>query len=300
MRKWLQAIVVPVAALALLGPTAAIAEEGPPAKHQVIWANTLVARVNPLGLLDLATLEYRLRLYPSENPALQNNYLGLAAKPMISPAFFRMGAALDLMPLSVLRLGVAYDFIHYFGTFGHMQSFPSADAAHDDDTIEKLGDDGENFAGKGVQLTLSGLLQAKIGPIAARSNFKAMRLDYVIEPGDTVFYEPLMDMMCQDEGWLVTNDADLLFISEFGLVAGVRYAIIKAFYEKGDDPNGPTHRFGPLVKYEFYSNPGSGLSSVAAFVLANWWLKHRYRTGQKVSQGLPYLAIGLAIGGDVI
>ena len=35
------------------------------------------------------------------------------------------------------------------------------------------------------------------------------------------------------------------------------------------------------------------------YLLAQWWVKHRYRTGQEVSQGLPMIVLGFSFTGDL-
>lgn len=34
-------------------------------------------------------------------------------------------------------------------------------------------------------------------------------------------------------------------------------------------------------------------------MIVNWWLEHPYRTGQEVSQAVPYIVLGFAFNGDI-
>ena len=136
-----------------------------------------------------------------------------------------------------------------------------------------------------------------MGPIAVRNNAKLLRTDYPLRQGDTVFYDQTVDVTLAGSGWAFVDDVDLLFISNFGLIAGLRYTVTQAYYD--GDKSQTTHRVGPLVTYKFYDQPDEALSEVTGILLANWWLKHRYRTGQETSQAIPYLGVGVKLAGKL-
>ena len=222
-------------------------------------------------------------------------------QPVLSPAYFRLGAGLVAQPLSILRLGVTYEYVNFFGNFNLLQSYPTPAANWSDSAIEEAGEAELNYSTAGRQLTLSALLQMKVGPIAARSNFRMMRFDTDVRDGDVVWYDQLLDYLLPANGWGLTNDADLLYITDFDLIAGLRYNVTTAFYDEGsEDPNEATHRIGPLISYTFSSDPGAVVDSLGGFMLINWYLSHRFRTGEDVSQAVPYFAIGMTVTGNLL
>lgn len=309
-RDVLNVIVRALVALVVLWPVSAMADEAEAGQsevaavdspHSVTYRNLVAIRLNPLGLVDALSVDYQYRLYKSDSPLFANNFLGVNVQPVLSPAYFRMGGGIVAQPLSILRLGANYEYINFFGNFDFLQSYPTPAANWSDSAIEEAGEAGLNYSATGKQLTLSALLQMKVGPIAARSNLKLMRFDMDLREGDIVWYDPLLDYLLPANGWGFTNDADLLYITDFDLIAGLRYNVTGASYdEELEDPNETTHRIGPLISYTFSSNPGEMVDSFGGFMLINWYLSHRFRTGEDVSQAVPYFAIGVTVTGNLL
>lgn len=283
--------------------------------HRVDSTHRLGGRINPLGLAWRSFISYQLRLFESDSLALANNFIGIGVNPTFSPAGTRLGAFVDIQPLSLLRLRASYEWIGYIGTFDLFQSFPSATSEFSDDTLDDLAglpenDPRRNYSAAGTQLTLSALLQAKIGPIAARNEVSFGRVDMDLRQGDRTYWDISYDLLIGDEGWFFVNNLDVLWISDFGLAAGLRWSSGHAFYEdrhyaEGEDtsenPNTPIHRLGPLITYTFFDNGGLGAyNKPTVFLIVNWWLEHRYRTGAEQSVALPYVALGFAFTGDLL
>lgn len=284
--------------------------DGPPPKNRLAFQSITALRANPLGLLELLTLSYRSRIHESEVPALLDNFAGLGFAAELTPAFGRIGPLLEIQPLSVLRLWATYQVAAYFGTFDLFQSFPSPSSDYSDDRLDALGaleGPAANYRTTGTQVTFGANLQAKVGPIAARSGFRLVRPDYDLRDGDRTFYDQFYDLLVLDEGWYFTNDADLLFVTELGLAAGLRWTASRVFYDGGEAPMPDaaafptsTHRLGPFLAYNFDKGPpGVFFNNPTAIVIVNWWLEHPYRTGQEVSQAVPYIVLGFAFNGDV-
>jgi hypothetical protein len=271
-----------------------------------------VGRLNPEGLIEQLFLTYQLRLYRSESPVLETNYLGVTLSPSLSPSFGRLGAAVDVQPLSVLKLTAGYDWYGYFGNFEYLQSFDSAAADYSDTTLELLSDRETNYAGTGSQLYLGALVQLKVGPVAARSNFRALYSDFDLRGGEPVFYDIVNDMLLANQDWAFVNDADLLYLTDFGLVVGVRHNFTRVDYDADDyrpedsaaraaDEPIVTHRLGPLVAYTFFDRDERVLfDEPTVLAIVNWYLDHPWRTGEDVSQGVPYLALGFTFSGSLL
>jgi len=283
-------------------------------RHSVFLRNTLVGRVNPLGLIDFAQLSYRHRLYVEEEPALADNFVGIGVVPTLTPALVRVGPIVELQPATVLQLWASYEVIRYFGTFDFLQSFPSPLSDFSDTELSRRGDlpKGDplrNYAATGTQLNLGANVQAKIGPIAVRNLFRLMRPDYDTRTGDRVVYDIVYDVMVPNGGWFINNDVDALYVTKLGLSAGVRWTANFAFYraehyapgeDTGRNPNTPMHRLGPLVAYSFYKDRGGVFDNPTVLAVVNWWLAHRYRDGSDVSQAIPYVVLGFQFTGDLL
>ena len=82
------------------------------------------------------------------------------------------------------------------------------------------------------------------------------------------------------------------------------------------DPNGALHRFGPVVAYNLRESGHARFNAPTVFVAVQWWLQHRYRTGDRTAQeallgnravpqdftsgAMPYIAIGFSFRGDLL
>jgi hypothetical protein len=285
-----------------------------PPEYRIFYRSTLAGRYNPIGLFSDNRVSFRRRLYESDNAAFNNNFAALTLFPSLSPAFSRIGFGAEFAPASFLNLWGNMEFTRFFGTFNLMQSFPGATSDYSDTTIGAQGrlaadDPLKNYGTFGTQLNLGAELQFRVGPIAVRNQFRTVRADYQLRDGDSVFYEQAFDVLVPNRGWYLYNDSDLLFMTSFGLTAGVRMNVAHAFYGEehllagerlSDITNGAQTRLGPLVAYTFYEDEGALVDRPTLFFLANWWLNHRFRTGVDTPQALPMIAVALQVQGDFI
>jgi hypothetical protein len=296
---------------------ALVAGSGPAAAaepdERIVYRNLSMFRLNPLGLIDIGEVNYRHRLYGSDSVALKDNFFGVGLAPAVSPAFARLGIVAELQPASFLRLWGSYEFVRYFGMFNFLQSFPSATSDFSDTTLERLGalpdeDPARSYATSGRQLNLGATLQFKLGPVALRNLSRFMYADFDLREGDRVFYDILFDILAPDRGWYLNNDTELLYVTDFGLTAGVRYTVGHAWYgpehfAPGEDtsanPNYPFHRLGPMVAYSFWKDRGGAFDNPTVLAVVNWWAQHRYRTGADVTQAFPLVLIGFSFTGDL-
>jgi hypothetical protein len=273
----------------------------------VVYNNLLAARLNPLGLEDQINLGYRYRLYRDPGLLWRDAYVGLALTPTLNPAVARVGASLEIKPLAVLFLSVGYYFVGWFGSFEYLQSYRSPHADHSDTHLDEGVDAGRRYSTIGSELQLRAQVLGKVGPVVVRNDLNLFRCQLDLEGEDRLHYNARIDAMVADGGWALTNDTDLVWLSSFGLVAGIRSSVVHAFYgdrdfvpgESTENPNSPSVRLGPLLAYVFYDRPDRWFNKPTVLLIINWWLKHRYRTGADVSQGVPYLVIGFKFEGDL-
>ena len=277
-----------------------------------------MVRLNPLGLISDTQLSFRRLLYRrDDNIFLRDNFVGAGLVPQFSPAFARLGALVEVQPLSILRLWASFEVVGYFGTFGLFQSFDSPRADFRDSVIAErgrlpAGDPAKNFATWGSQLNVGADLQLKLGPIAFRNLARVFRGEYQMRAGDTVYYDQLYDILAPNGGFALNNDTDLLGMTDFGLVVGARLNTTLPLYGPEHfsaaertagtltHDNGPTLRLGPVVTYTFFDDPKALFNKPTIIVMGNWWLAHRYRTGVDVSQLMPYLLVGFQVTTDLL
>ncbi len=288
-------------------------DQGPP-QHRIVYRNTFSVRVNPLGLLYEGRIMYRFRLYESSSTALRDNYLGFGAAGTFSPAFGNIGPYVEFQPLSVLGFWATYMYSRYFRTFGLFQSFPSAASSNfSDPEITRRGalarDDAEsNYVTDGSQLIIGADFQVKVWQILLRIKARLIRNDYAMRDGDTVMYDQFYDVLAPNKGWFLTNDLDLLWQRpDNRLFIGARYSATTAFYSgrqflAGEEQTNlnSIHRVGPFAGYTFKTKDGAAFNNPTVFVLFQWFLQHRYRTGAVSTQALPLMGVGFQFTGDLL
>lgn len=280
--------------------------------------NSTVLRVNPLGLFNDFRGGYRHRIFDRpDNPiVLRNTYWAVAGSLALSPGFVRVGPAVEFAPLAVLNLSAAFERVQWFGTFNFVQSYGSANDHFSDLAIANraVADPSSAEAAGGWMLTLQGILQAKVGDLAIRNTTRGVWNSLSLRDNRPVFYDSFYDVMSPNGGWVVTDDFDLIYQNtEMGFNVGLRLSAVIPLYEAASwgpagqaqeglgDRNGPTLRLGPLFSYTFREGRHSFFNAPTVFVLAQWWLTHRYRTGDCddcIPQGLPMIVAGFAFRGD--
>ncbi|MEM7675795.1 MAG: hypothetical protein AAF449_07305 [Myxococcota bacterium] len=266
------------------------------------YENVSVIRANPLGLANFFYLSARRRLYDNDSILFRQNYVGGGVALGVSPAWSRVGGLVEVKPLTVWRLWARYVYVQYFGTFNLLASFPGPEADFSDSAIADRSNvpGTENQSAGGTELTLGSDFQIKAGPIALRNFTRAYRADMNLRDGDTAFYDQIYDMLMPDAGWVVTNETDLLFVSRFNLIIGARYTYAKPFYDQDDGPSNVIHRVGPLIAYQFDGTLGGRIETPTLLLLTQWHIEHRWRTGEDVSQAVPYVGLGFVFRGNLL
>ena len=290
--------------------------DGPPPQHRIVYRDLTLFRWNPIGLISDARITYRLRLYESEKLAFRDNFLGVGIAPAVSGGFLRGGPMIEFQPATFLQLWGIYEFVGYFGAFNFLQSYPTADSTrvnYSDSELERRGDlpkgdPAKNYATTGTQVLFGANAQFKFGPVVVRDQIRFGRANMDLRAGDRTYYDIFYDLLTGNRGFWMANDADLLFQAlDSRLTVGLRYSMGQAFYrpehfDTADDQAkapGAIHRAGPLAAWTFKKPDGAALEPTVLLVL-NWWLKSPYRTGQDVSQAVPYIVAALNITGDLL
>jgi hypothetical protein len=276
-------------------------------RHALYYTNLLGMSTNPLGLTDEFRIGYRLRLIQRPGILFEDTHLDVHGYTYVTPAYIHVGPFIELAPLAILNFTARYTFVGYFSTFGLLQSFPTPTADYGPTTFNQRDDAGEAYATTGHNVVLTGRLQGKIGPVAARNEVTAQWSKTRLQGDDTVFYEQTLDLLVPNGGWVLQNDLDLLYLFDFGLILGARYTMAHALYrdrhylagEEPDNPNTPHHRLGPAVLFQFFDRPGTRFNTPTVAMLAQWWIKHRWRTGADIPQAVPYFALAFVFEGQL-
>ncbi|MCA9670765.1 MAG: hypothetical protein KC503_34450 [Myxococcales bacterium] len=275
-------------------------------RHRLVFQSLTAVQVNPLGVQTELRVDYRFRLFNSTSLLLRDSYIGAGFVGKVNPAFARVGAAITIQPAAVLTLRAQWEWRGYWGAFNNLMSFDSPNAEYDDDTRAELGDANRNYRGGGQQITLQAIARAKVGPIALVNDFSLLYFRMNLAGSDTVFYDAFIDALVPRDGPVLANHAHLLWVTKFGLIAGVRWTLMHAVYPASVFPGGsptenintPSHRVGPIVAYTFKSR-GRFYQKPTVAAIVNWWVKNRYRAGTKVNQGVPYVVVAFRFDGDL-
>ncbi len=287
-------------------PSEAVTGVGGDHQHTIHYQSLTALQWNPLGIQTDLFLGYRYRLYKHKNLAFKDNFIGPYAILRVNPAFMRIGAALEVQPLTVLTLRAQYEHRAYFGSVGMMQSFASPASEHSDQEMRRRGDEEQNYTGTGHQIILQAILKGKVGPIALLNDFAYHHFEMNLRGDDRVFYVSLFDTLAPGSGGVLINSAHLFFVTKVGWLFGVRYTVAEALYSDEDmaagnlteNPNTPSHRVGPMICYQFQGRGRDWKAPTLIFIL-NWWVKHRYRAGQSVPQAVPYGVLAFQFTGDL-
>jgi hypothetical protein len=260
-------------------------------------------RVNPLALEARLAAGYKRRLYESDNPLFKDNHVFFAVNPMINPAFGVAGGFVELKPASFFVVKVSGYHWGYFGSFGMLQSFRSptddfSDSAMSANTQQQL-----NYRTVGFRLAIEPTVQLAFAGVAVRYRPTFELYGMTVRPGDRYWYNSLNDTLTAHDGWVMTHEVDLLYVGWPKWLVGLNFASITPLY-KGDDGQhqrlNSQMRLGPLVGYTFYDDGYTRFDRPTVFVMLEWFLTHRYRTGADVHRAVPYVLLGFAATSDLL
>ncbi|MFO0550778.1 MAG: hypothetical protein U0271_20460 [Polyangiaceae bacterium] len=296
-----------LAGLATLTSTIPVFADPPPPpripEQRISYDFLAGLRLNPLGLEFQYNLAYRHRLYASDSTALRDNYFGVVLAPTVNPTMSRMGGAIELRPLSMLALSGGIHHVGNLGVFDNLVAFPDAGGDWSDTGRDRLDKAGQTHPANGFEVFARAAAIAKIGPIVIRDDLLFTYSDIGL-PNDgvnRVYYHPRFDMLVPDKGWFMHNDSDLLYLSDFGLIAGARSSLTNSFFDESTRGDGDDLilRVGPLVAYTFFDHPGASWNKPTLIGIAQWWVLHPWRTGEDVHQGIPYATLAFRFEGDL-
>ena len=280
-----------------------------PPENRLVIGDLTVARFNPVGLETQVRAGWVRRLYQAEFALTRDNFFFLGVAPKFNPAYLRAGPVVELQPLSILNFRAGVEHVRFFSTFGFLQSFPTPRADYSDSRLDERSEELDaNYAASGTHAYFEPTFQIKIGNIVVRNKFAAEYWDMDLREGDTVFYEATLDTLLPDEGFNLANDFDVLYATDYGLAAGLRHSFVRPVYEGDHYLPGEEHgyirnrhhRLGVLAAYTFYDHGYTRFNKPTIVVISSWYLSHRWRTGEEVSQAVPYFVLGFGFQTDLL
>ena len=293
-------------------PSPASAVHAPASDDQMpsaalVYKAVTVLRYNPQGAQERLSLGVRKRLTDSQHVLRKNTFAYAGLTAMLTPAMQRIGARVEVQPLAILKLYAAAEWVWYMGNFDFVTSYKDAAQDYSDTALKAAGDAGTNYASSGMTLSAGALLQAKVGPLALRSDNLLQHWRMPMHNQDPVFYDPFYDLLTPSRGWTLVQNNDLLYVKG-RLVVGLRHTMSRSLLPKkalepvaaDQSPRDVTHRVGPFAAYRLTAEGKYAdrlFRRPTLVVLTQWWLQHPYRTGQDVSGGVPWIAFVLAFDG---
>lgn len=287
-------------------------EKGDPADastlpdHRVYWTQLGVLRYNPLGLETQNWFMASKRLMDSDSVLFSDTFVAGGLGLKLNPAFVKAGPTVDLQPIAVLNLRLAYEWMQFFGTFDYLQSWtsPTDPAGFSDEQRAVAGEAGLNYVTRGHHFFVQPTLQAKAGPVAIRSKFAVEYWAMGVSGDhdgdgvdDTVWYDATLDTYVPASGYVMTDDTDILYLAG-PLTAGVRFSGVWPMYDADQFPvegavpadfEGMSHmRVGPMVAWKL-------ANQVTVLSILGWYLDHPNREG-----ALPYILVGAAFTKDLL
>ena len=296
------------------------AEDGPPWPQppdtRLVANHLLALRYNPLGLEYQLRAGIQKRLYRSNSAALRDNFVFGGLAPRLNPAFIKMGPSFEIQPASFFNLRAAGEVIGFFSTFGFLQSFTSPLADYSDSTLTDRKDAKLNYSTWGGHAMIEPSVQFRVGNIVVRDKLAVEYWRMSVNEGDRLFYDVTLDTLISRDGWVISNDADLLYLHDFKdwtgtfrgarFTFGARYTMVKPLYQDKDFAPGDSkasvdnehHRVGPLAAFTFFDHGFEAFNRPSVILIANWYVDHRFRTGQDVNTAIPYVVLAFAAQSD--
>lgn len=294
-------------------------------ENRLYLGDLSVIRMNPIGLETQNRLMFQHRLKDTPEVLFADTFWAAGGSLKLNPAYFKVGPLVDYQPIALLNFRLGYEFIHYFGSFGYLQSKDDPHEAYSDTDLDAGDAAGEAYITNGHHLFVEPTFQVKVKKVVVKSKFSLEKWNLDLNEGDTVFYDATLDTLVPNagNGWIWANDTDLLFLAKPKLVAGIRYTVVAPRYAEGltvdaddvatarpgyqpqDDATLPTldeledlnghKRVGPMVAYSFHTRNYTHFNKPTLLAVTGWYVDHNSRQG-----GAPYILIGFGFTSDLM
>jgi len=192
----------------------------------IVYHADLVASLNPEGLI-LTLGGFRRWSGPLDQEygiPSSSNKLGFTLS--VSPAYAKASAYDEWQPAIFAQVRLQGDLYRFFGEYGALLSFPSADSKYGKHEVDALS--GEEETGWGRRVLLQPVLTAKAGPVIIRNTTDLAY--YRFSGRGPYFLEWEYDTLLKDGDFLLNNRTAFLMATGKGsrsdtLLAGPFYEI---------------------------------------------------------------------------
>jgi hypothetical protein len=262
------------------------ADEATPPRPQRALDEGLGVSVNRLGLQHTLDLGWTRPLTASANPLLADAHLAFGLSHSVTPAYTRLGAWVEVSPLSILDVRAGAEAAAYFGTFGSLMSFGSYGQRFDDTARNARKGDGR--PGTGSRLYLAPTLKMKVGPLVAVTGG---RLEWWrTSAAGPLYYEPARDTLLKVGGdRILTTSTLLLRQLEMGRRGSVSYGLSHNLNYVFDAPENRSQRVGVVAVRQFGPRRFR-LNAPRIGVEVSYYVSDPSRKGQFTA------AVGMSIG----
>ena len=264
----------------------AAAEEAAPRGPKRVLDESLGFSVNKLGLQHVLDLRWIRPLTASRNPLLADAHVSAGLSHVITPSYTRLGAWVEVAPLSIFEIRAGAEPGVYFGTFGSLMSFGSYADPFDDNARDARK--AEARWGTGTRLYLSPTLKMKLGPLVAASSAD---LEWWRSNADgPLYYEPARDTLLKVGGDRVLNTSSaLLRQHDLGDKGKLSYGLGHYLTYVFDAPANRSQRIGVIVVRQFGPRR-FGLHAPRIGSQVSYYLSDPSRKGQLTA------SLGMSIG----
>jgi hypothetical protein len=184
-----------------------------PTKKETELMNRWIAHVdilglyNPLGIAGLGGVLFRHPYSFSEQYQMVWAYIQGGVDVGVNPAYAQVGAHVEWMPLIILQLRLAYDFIGYFGNWGALMSFDSSEAPFGDEVVFEERE-GQEELGAAHRFLFRPILRAKFDPVVIQNTTDIAW--YIFNGDGPYFLEWEYDTLLAKSDSAIYNRTDLL------------------------------------------------------------------------------------------
>lgn len=175
------------------GPTAVGA--GPAATTVTEVRTQLGASINNLGVQQSLEWSRRRPLAPGAGPLRSEAHVQFGATTSVTPSFARVGAWVQVAPLSILVVRAGVEPAYYFGTFNSLMRFDRRDDLFDTDTRKARGG---ATTGTVLRWYVTPSLRLRLGSIVAAASADVER--WSASADGPLFYEPTRDTLLGTSG----------------------------------------------------------------------------------------------------
>ena len=289
MRNW---PVAGILAVLVVGASGLVAEEAvPPTGPRREIRGSIGTAVNPLGLQNGADVLWRWPLSKASHPLRSDAHLTLGLASRLSPAYERLGAFVEIAPLSVLDVRVGFEPVFYFGTFNSMLGFSGYDARFDDTARDELRAQGRATAGLAGRAYVAPTAKIEVGRVIARAHAE-LEWWRAKQPGAPFFYEPTRDILLDARGDAMMT-AETIVVYELSrrpgrkVLAGPVHTLTRVYHAA---PN-QKQDLG-LMAIVGLGRSRLGMTEPTLFAKVFWYLEDPYRRHRVGAQ----LALGFGVG----